>query len=273
MTFLKWVGGKGKLIATIKQYVPDHTRFIDPFIGGGSTLGLAQESCQIQVSDCNDWLINCYREVQSNPLGVMAEIDRLMKNYKPPQSYYKMRDQFNAGGNVTTMAALFIIINRLGFNGLYRVNRAGQINVPIGTQGRKTSPKVYSREAILEWHYRYNQIQISAKSYSDINPDELETGTVVILDPPYYPGPNTSFTGYSRSLFSTDPHQAHYQLAQWAKRASVNAWVGVCHTDDSYIRALYAGSEFIPISAPRSIGGDRKKVQEVLILVNKLKGY
>jgi len=134
--FVKWVGGKRQLINEIKARLPEDYEeriHVEPFVGGGSVFLYLQPE-KAYISDYNKELMNAYLEVALEPKGLLSELNK-MKNTK--DDYYKYRDRYNSYlakkcslSSAIEEAALFIYLNKTGFNGMYRLNKQGLFNVP-----------------------------------------------------------------------------------------------------------------------------------------------
>ena len=153
--FLKWVGGKTQLIPEITKLIPTTpTRYIEPFVGGGAMLFHVLENFpnarKIVINDLNLNLITTYRAIKSDAETVSRQLKMLEIEYKNSTSrkdyYLKKRDQFNQEQVECEKAALFIFLNRTCFNGLCRVNKKGEFNVPHGSYA---NPKICDRVNLL----------------------------------------------------------------------------------------------------------------------------
>jgi DNA adenine methylase len=207
--FLKWPGGKRWFIASRADLLPKtFNRYIEPFLGGGSIFFYLQPE-QAILADCNAELISVYKSFR-----YWKALEAALLRYQERHDhryYYEFRDTIPVGA--IERAARTIYVNRTCFNGMYRVNRAGQFDVPKGersavvfdTDDFRTAAKLISR----------------AKRYvSDFEPviDGAESGDFVFADPPYIAGHNDNgFIRYNDKLFKwRDPER----LANALRRAS-----------------------------------------------------
>lgn len=191
---LKWPGGKREIVPQLLSVLPNSfSRYFEPFVGGGA-LFFALLPRRAILSDSNEELINCYRQVRDDPDGVISRLAR-MKNSK--EEYYRIRT--TRPRSPVARAARLIYLTKLSFNGIYRVNRQGQFNVPYG---RKTHLRICQPERIRE---------ISAVlSGCAINHLDFETavasaakGDLVYLDPPYTVAHGRNgFRRYNARIFS-----------------------------------------------------------------------
>lgn len=265
--FLKWAGGKTQILGRIFEHLPKVLRtYYEPFLGGGAVFfALAQERelSRAVINDCNVELMDCYRVIRDFPEDLMRQLDR----YKYDQKLFdRLRAQMPAKLSPVQRAARMIYLNKNGFNGLYRVNRKGEFNVPFGTF--KNPPRTYDRENILACSKllsRFVDIQNIdfQESLRTARGDDL-----VYLDPPYVPATATSsFTSYTSGGFGLKEQE---RLAMtFRDLVHRDVWVIASNSDTPTVRELYRGFEIIPLQARRSInskGDKRGPVGEVLIL-------
>jgi DNA adenine methylase len=150
--FLKWAGGKRQLLPQLRRFVPaDFRAYHEPFVGSGAMFFDLYGAGRLagkgtRLVDTNADLIGCYRALVQNVEGVIRNLKRLTTAHTaaPAEHYYRVRDElFNPvrrernaavrpGDYPAKLAAMFIYLNRTGFNGLYRLNSQGTFNVPAG---------------------------------------------------------------------------------------------------------------------------------------------
>ena len=289
--FLKWAGGKRSLLDQYREHLPspgEFNNYHEPFLGSGAVfLGLyaewlayrffEQDDRLVFLSDANPRLVNLWEQVQANPNAVIEQAFIMFAEMKimsqtEREGYYGfLRKRFNSllvSGDEATLAsridsaAIFIFLNRWGFNGLYRENQAGRFNVPLGT--RKNDPSVPS-EAIWAASEDLLGVDLRCGDYAATltlaNP-----GDFVYLDPPYYPVKKTSFTGYCNQFTEQD----HSELAALVKQLTQNGVkVAVSNSDCAEVRRLYNGFRFVEYQRSgrmNSRGSGRQAVGELLIL-------
>lgn len=204
--FLKWVGGKRQLIKTIKGLLPDDYEervHIEPFVGGGAVV-LSLQPRSAFISDYNEDLIDTYHCIAKYyDRERLFDILFSMKNTK--EDYYKYRDKYNQRMNGTSKAlteeekiekkieksALFIYLNRTGFNGMYRVNQYGKLNVPWGHNPHEDMSSFFNLDDVRETSaYLRNHAQIWKGSYDTVVDSLLHHNNEKqfwYLDPPYAP--------------------------------------------------------------------------------------
>ncbi|MDL2315432.1 DNA adenine methylase [Bacteroidales bacterium OttesenSCG-928-C19] len=266
--FLKWVGGKRQLIPSIVAHLPKNIReynYVEPFIGGGAVFFHLQPQNAI-INDLNKELINVYEVIKNN----LEELILDLKTHKNESDYfYQIRalDRNCEFANLTSVqrASRIIYLNKTCFNGLYRVNNAGEFNAPFG---RYKNPNIIN-EPTLKAVHKYlnaNNIQISSKDYSEIL-NELDKKSFVYLDPPYHPiSESSNFTGYVQggwNIFDqTDLKTACDELDKKGIKFLLS------NSSSGIIKDLYRDYKISIVKANRAInsnGADRGEVDEVLI--------
>ncbi len=261
--FLKWAGGKSKLIEQYIPYFPQSfTNYYEPFLGGGAVFfyfcGVRPDANKF-ISDINPELINTYCCIKNN---VEPLIDLL--NYHQLQHsqdyYYKMRS--HSEGSDIERAARLIYLNKTCFNGLYRENSCGLFNVPMG---KYKNPTICNADLLRYVSVALQSAAVSLKPYSDINANNEQD--FVYFDPPYYPLSSTSnFTTYSRYIFK-ETEQIKLRDT-FAKLASQGVKVMLSNSDCAFVRELYADFNVYEILASRAINSKaekRGKINELLI--------
>ena len=202
---VKWAGGKRQLLDQLSASLPEHwDTYFEPFVGGGALLVNLQNSGRISravISDLNAELINLYRVVKNHPHRLIQELshDRLRND---EDSFRQLKEEFNglAGSrnDPARRAALFIYLNKHGYNGLWRVNRKGKFNVPFGRHTRKSLPTASS---VLKFHAMMGNVTVLNTDF-ERTVRSAKKGDFVYFDPPYHPLSKTAgFTGYNPDGF------------------------------------------------------------------------
>lgn len=260
MPFVKWAGGKTQLLDTLLRFVPDGYRtYYEPFIGGGA-LFFALRPARAVIGDVNDELINCYEIIRSNPNGLMQQLDR----------HQYQRDYFNrlraiqpVGLTPLERAARFIYLNKSCFNGLYRVNKRGEFNVPFGSY--KTTPRYYDEENVRAAGALLMNTRIVSGRFDETLENASE-GDFIYLDPPYQPVSGTSFTSYTADRFLE--HDQLWLKAQVDALTEKGCRVMLSNSDTAFTRWLYADYQMTVVRAVRAINSDgngRAAVNEIII--------
>ena len=264
---LKWVGGKRQLLPDIVPMINKKAPlYVEPFIGGGAVLFNMQPKNAI-INDYNQELINVYITVRDNLEELLDEL-RIHEENNSSDYYYEIRaldraEEFAQMSNVEK-AARIIYLNKTCYNGLYRVNMAGQFNSPYG---KYKNPNIVN-EAVLRAisnYFNTNEITILNGDYKEVLKD-LEKEAFVYLDPPYMPISSSSFTGYTEGGFG---YNSQVELKKECDKLNEKGIRFVqSNSDCEIIRELYKDYKIKTVKAKRSInsvGNKRGEINEVLI--------
>lgn len=287
--FLKWAGGKSQLLSEIEKYYPfenkEINKYAEPFVGGGAVLFdiLSKYNLKaVYINDINAELINTYKVIRDNVDKLIAMLLDMQKDFLPMSNeerkvyYLAKREHFNdlkISDNEKInikKAALMIFLNKTCFNGLYRVNKKGLFNVPMGSY---KNPLICDEENIMAVSGKLKNVIISCGDYRDSG-DFIDENTFVYFDPPYRPITDTSsFTAYTENLF-TDNDQI--ELASFvdmmnkkgAKIVISNSDPKNNNPDDNFFDDIYSSHKINRVDATRMIncnGNARGKIKELLI--------
>lgn len=257
---LKWAGGKTRLMPELLSRLPESWEgYYEPFVGGGA-LFFRMGPVQARISDLNYELVNVYTVTRDRVTPLMAALQGLEYDR---DTYYGMRALDPESLEPVARAARMIYLNRTCFNGLYRVNRRGQFNVPMG---RYSNPVICQTERLLQASARLQQTDIVHAGYADAVSDASE-GDFIYFDPPYQPLTSTAnFTSYTAGAFDENDQ------ADLAKTFTELGERGVqcmlSNSDTPLIRELYAGHKIDQVMAPRAISrtaSGRSAVAEVIV--------
>lgn len=259
--FLKWAGGKTRLISQYKDYFPKHYEtYYEPFLGGGAVFFYLQPF-QAVLTDINADLILTYRCVRDN-LGELITLLQYHQIRHNSDYYYDARNHH--GGTDLEKAARFIYLNKTCFNGLYRVNSQGKFNVPVG---KYKNPGICQEEVLKLASFALKNVEIKQGNFDQVLNYAIGSNDFVYFDPPYYPLTRTSnFTAYSHVCF--DENQQIKLRDIFSKLANKGVKVMLSNSDCPFIRDLYAGFNIHSILAARSInshGQKRGKINELLV--------
>ncbi len=229
---------------------------------GAGSLFFRLTPSKAYLADNNKDLIDCYSAIKSNPELISKYLSQHLKN-NSKEYYYKMRDKYNSCRLSTSKAALFIYLNKTCFNGIWRVNEKGYLNVPYGY---KEPPLLPSKKELLEISKALSNAKLAHKDYKDTVTDTNE-GDFIYFDPPYPPLNGTSFfTHYTKERFSKDDHA---ELASTAKELDkMGCFVMISNADIPYIKSLYKDSfNSYNLEVTRWVRSDGKryKVGELII--------
>ena len=270
--FLKWAGGKTQILFELEKFVPsEFNRYFEPFLGGGAVFfHLTGKNLHFTayLSDTNEELITVYRVVKGDVEKLIDILKKHQKDYDkgPTEFYYELR-KFVPHTDVER-AARFIALNKTCYNGLYRVNKGGIFNVPIG---RYKNPLICAsnnlRNASLS--LRNSKVIIERSDYKQIVLENAREGDFIYLDPPYNPASSTaSFTSYTNSGFTnTDQKELRDVFTELMNR---KCKVLLSNSDTKFIRELYSefATYFKEVNVLRSIncrGSKRIGHKELII--------
>src|SRR5450432_3562659 len=266
---LKWAGGKrqllGPILAFIDQAFPDGIRkYYEPFVGGAAVffeLVAQGKFKQARLSDKNEDLIRVYRALRDDADSVILELKKLCKSEHGEEFYYKVREQRPT--KTSARAARLIYLNKTGYNGLYRVNRSGDFNVPYGRYKR---PRILDESRLLAAASALQGVELEVEDFEH-SCKKAKPGDFVYFDPPYLPVSKTaSFAEYHSEAFAFAEHE---RLAKtFAKLTKRGVSVLLSNSDTPETRALYAGFETQTVLAKRAINSDatrRGAVSELLV--------
>jgi DNA adenine methylase len=261
--FLKWAGGKSRLIQQYISYFPkNYKNYHEPFLGGGAVFFYLQPTTAI-LTDINTELINTYCCVRDN----VEELILLLKEHKERHTrdyYYSVRN--NSAGTGLEKAARIIYLNKTCFNGLYRVNSQGKFNVPLG---RYENPNICPENLLRLASTALSHAEIQQADFTKVLNHATSSNDFVFFDPPYDPISDTSyFTAYSSNRFTKKDQELLRDTC--AELASRGVRVIICNSDSEFIKKIYTDINFEihKIKAARSINSNIKNrgmIYEILI--------
>jgi DNA adenine methylase len=260
--FIKWVGGKRGIIEELKKRLPEtFNEYYECFVGGGALFfEIINNVKKAHLSDANLDLVLTYKAIQKDPDGILEAL----RNHQQQHSekyYYKIRSQHNLD-NPISIASRLIYLNKTCFNGLYRVNKKGEFNVPMGSY---TNPGIVQEENIKACNKVLQKATIEYKDFTKIEP---KSGDFCYFDPPYHPVTETSFTAYGSNDFNESDQQTLANFCLELHKKGVKVMISNSNTE--YIRNLYKNPPFKIgiVNAPRLVNckpNGRNPVEEVLI--------
>lgn len=259
--FLKWAGGKYRLVERIKAKLPPGERLLEPF-AGGCALSINSNYKRYWLNDINTDLHQVYVTIQN---GGLPFID-FCKSYfteknNTPEKYYTFRKQFNLEKDSRTKSALFIYLNRHGYNGLCRYNAGGEYNVPFGRYKKPYFPE----KELLYFFEKFKEATFSALDFEEIMM-MASPGDVIYCDPPYIPLNTTAnFTEYSSGGFTMEDQRRLAAAAARLARKGIKTVISNHYSD--FIIEGYGGAKIEVFPVTRCIscdGKNRKPVKEIL---------
>lgn len=288
--FIKWAGGKTQLLPKIRTKYPTElgktiTKYCEPFIGGGAVLFDIISNYDLEeilINDINQELTNTYSQIKSNLTHLVDELSKMQDLFWAMDAdarkiyYYEKRERFNylkvnSDEEINfEKAALFIFLNKTCFNGLFRVNKKGLFNVPMGAY---KMPVICDINNLTEINVALRNVTIKTGDYKDCL-DFIDDKTFVYIDPPYRPISQTaSFTSYAETNFDDNEQIA---LGTFMDLSSKRGAIVVISNsdpknndkDDNFFDDLYENYDIERVSAKRMINcnaSSRGDITELLI--------
>lgn len=269
--FVKWVGGKGRLVPELSKHFPEtYNAYYEPFVGGGAVFFSLAPSVA-HVSDLNATLIATYRIIKTDVGKLIVALKEIQTHYHQLPSlddkrayFLELREEYNRlKSDDFKKTVLLIFLNKTCFNGMYRENSKGGFNVPFG---KHEKPTICDEKNLLAIAEQLSETEISCSSYELIT-KSAKKGDFVYFDPPYHPLSTTSsFTSYQAGGFSAKDQEL---LRDEFKRLSdLGCKVMLSNSDAPLINDLYKEFNIKKIYAARSInskGNGRGKILEVVV--------
>jgi len=262
--FLRWAGGKTCSVPFLVGLVPSdvHRRtYWEPFLGAGS-LFFALRPSRAVLSDRNADLIACFQAVRERPDLVSRYLQvhaaRTSKDY-----YYTIRGRYNNSKESIAKSAMFIYLNKTCFNGIWRVNKKGEFNVPYG---HKEPPALPSRADLVAASIALKTAKLRVGDFREVL-EEAQTGDFIYLDPPYPPLNKTAyFTHYTQERFGETDQIAVAEMVTFLDKRGCR--VLISNADTELIRSLYDGFQVFEQGVTRWIrtDGKRYQVNEIAVL-------
>ena len=283
--FLKWAGGKTQLILEIEKNLPNSTidTYIEPFVGSGAVLfWVLGEFARLEkavANDINEDLINTYKTIQSTPKALVSILEILQEEYhsldnledKKKEYYYVKRELFNnRKQSQTEHSALFIFLNRTCFNGLYRVNRKNEFNVPMGSYKK---PTICDKSNIFAVSEALQKVELLCGDFEQTL-NYTSANTLFYFDPPYKPlNETSSFNSYAKDEFNDDEQ---IRLKKFCEKLDLlghnwilsNSDVKGKNPNDNFFDDLFSDFSIKRVDAKRSINANPQKrgcLKELLI--------
>lgn len=259
--FLKWAGGKFKIIDHISAALPKGSRLVEPFVGSGAVF-LNTEYKSYLLADTNIDLINLFKVVQKDGENF---IDYAINLFTPENNneatYYTLRDEFNSSEDIRRKAALFIYLNRHCFNGLCRYNARGKFNVPFGRYSAPSFPTT----AVKFFSLKSQSAEFVTQDFRTTLA-AVRAGDVVYCDPPYAPlSPTANFTAYTQGGFDDKDQR---ELATFAEKLKYeNVAVILSNHDTAFTRDIYSTAQITTLNVRRFISSkasERGKAAELI---------
>jgi DNA adenine methylase len=266
--FIKWLGGKRRLIGQIDLHLPDTVnRYFEPFLGGGAMFFYIKQKYNPKfsmLSDINEDLIQTFIAVRDRPKELIEKLKYFnIKNSE--EFYYSTRTKFNQN-RITGIkrAASFIYFTKACFNGVYRINKKGEFNVPYGYYKDR---EIYDKEEIMLASQLLQGTDIRVHDYNKILP-YIKRNDLVYLDPCYDPLKRTSFVHYTKERFSTSDRMRLYEFITMIKNKG--AKIVLSNNDINDVEKFYSSTGFNVnrVEAARCVNVNPKgrgRISELLI--------
>ena len=288
--FVKWAGGKGSLIPQLNNFYPYELkngiieRYIEPFVGGGAVLIDILQKYDVQEAyafDINIDLINSYNVIKNNVEDLITNLKQMETEYLQLEQeerknyFYNKREEYNnytleENEHNIQRAAQFIYLNRTCFNGLYRVNKAGKFNVPMGSH---KNPTICDEENLRNLSKLIQNVKFQYGDYRR-SMEYVTENTFVYFDPPYRPLNVTSgFTSYTKEDFNDDNQRELAEFYRELNEQNVKLMLSNSNPkntnkEDTFFDNIYQGFNIDEIYASRMINANSKgrgKISEILV--------
>lgn len=271
---VKWAGGKSQLLAQFEPFFPSSfERYLEPFVGGGAVFfhlygrGRLDGKESILIDRLEE-LVNVYRVTRDQVQDLVAAL-RLHEPYRNDADYYyevrgwDRRSDYSQRTDVER-AARFVFLNRTCYNGLYRVNRKGQFNVPFG---RYRNPTICDANNLQVVSHSLQGVVLEVGDFCRCL-EWAGPGDFVYLDPPYHPLSKTaSFTSYTQASFGMKDQQRLAAVFEELNQRGCQIMLSNSYTRS--IQQLYEGHEQVQVQATRAINSkpdQRGAVPELLVM-------
>jgi DNA adenine methylase len=271
--FLKWAGGKRQLLTRLRRFIPQQFEaYHEPFLGSGALFfdlrarGLLRGRAA-HLTDSNADLIGCYRAIRDDVDAVIPSLQWLERAHRqdPAGQYYRVRDELFNPARLTgreysaELAAMFIYLNRTGFNGLFRLNSRGAFNVPVGRYVNPTICDASNLRAVAA-ALSSSDVHLNTAPYAAVL-QTASAGDLVYFDPPYAPLSATArFTSYTTGGFSDADQMRLCEIAR--ELVARGCHVIISNSTAPLVRELYGsvrGLHAHKVPARRAINSDSRK--------------
>lgn len=259
---LKWAGGKTQLLSEIVPKIPHkYGRYIEPFFGGGALFFEVRPENGI-IADSNPELVNLYRCIATDVDGVIEQLRRFGNT---EEEFYAARSLDVAKLSNTEAAARTIFLNKTCFNGLYRVNKSGQFNVPFG---RYKNPKIVDEVSLRAASALLRDTTIICGDYKAVLRENAQAGDFIFLDPPYLPiSKYADFKRYTKEQFYEEDH---IELASEVNRLhELGCHVILTNSNHPLVHEQYRKFSVEVVQTKRHIScnGDTRTGEDVIVSV------
>lgn len=269
--FLKWVGGKGSVIAELRRFFPEsYDNYFEPFVGGGAVF-FSLKTKKSTINDINQSLMSAYINIRDHVDELIEELEKIQIEYHSLDSdnqkikFYKIREEYNAlkDRNSIRRTVLLIFLNKTCFNGMYRENKSGGFNVPFN---KSRKPTICDEINLREISEILKHTAILSGSYRQAV-KKAKKGDFIYFDPPYQPLSKTaSFTSYSKDDFGEKDQIELKELIDELTARGCKVMMSNSYT--KFIISLYKDYKQHRIYAGRLINSNaskRGKISEIVV--------
>lgn len=272
--FLKWVGGKSRLLPQFSGLFPEDFRnYYEPMLGGGAVFFWLSETIKndVHLSDINKNLIYAYSSVRDHPEELIEQLRKIEKVYlskndrERKEFYYKARKRFNKlPADTLEKTKLLVFLNKTGYNGMYRENSDGEFNIP---HGRHKKVQILNEENLINASRALKNVNLSNNTFEQAILSASK-GDFVYFDPPYHPRNETaSFTKYSESDFGVKDQERLKDI--FIELDKKGCYVMLSNSHTKFIEGLYKDYRHEIVEASRAVNckaDGRGRVKELVIL-------
>jgi len=280
--FLKWAGGKTQILSQIEENLPKELKegmikkYIEPFVGGGAVLFYLLQKYKFKeviINDINEDLMLSYKVIKNDVNRLIDELSSLRDEFlsldeeRRRDFYYRVGDEFNKNKDCDEVkrVAQFIFLNKTCYNGLYRVNKKGEFNVPYG---RYKNPKIFDEDNLIAVSKLLKNVKILCGDFEIVD-EYVDAESFVYFDPPYKPlNKTSSFTSYTKYDFNDDDQIRLAKFYRKLDKRGAKLMLSNSYNIE-FFGKLYEGFNIKKVVAKRMINckGDRRgEVYELLIL-------
>jgi len=255
--FLKWVGGKRSILSLLADRMPErYGTYHEGFVGGGALFFHLQPT-KAALYDINFALVLTYQAVRDD-LDRLISLLQVHQRSHSKDYFKKARDKLSTESDATRIAAWFIYLNKTCFNGLFRVNKAGKFNVPMGSY---TNPVIFEEDVLRNDSKMLRGVTITQQPFSQL---PIVREDFYYLDPPYH----KTYDGYNGSGFGDEEHTKLAELCTEIHEAG--GYFMLSNSDTPFIRGLYSKFHIEVISASRSVSckADQRGKENELVIRN-----
>jgi DNA adenine methylase len=263
-SFLKWAGGKSKLLDKILPHLDGYTTLIEPFCGSGVVWMNSNHKTKI-VGDINSDLINLFKFIQNEGKSFIDFTESFFANSNNLEKYTEYRDKFNSTKDLREKSALFIYLNRHCYNGLWRYNLKGFFNVPFF----KHKTIYFPKEEMMSAHTQSENVTFYCADFEELFKIANEN-CIIYCDPPFDVVPSNKrrndggYVAYGKNKFDKEEQ---VKLSNYVENSKCK--VVVSNSDTQFIREIYAGFKFYELSVRRFMACKEKNKMGELLITSK----